>query len=77
MTLLQLACFIYKYKSPQAGHLPRENLSFLQILLNFIITKYLKQKVNDDLSAYVHECSLCGLSITGDIKIYLCHVIKR
>ena len=47
-----------------------------QNLLNFIIAKYLKQ-VDDDLSIYVDECSPCGLSITGDIKIYQCHVIKR
>ena len=30
--------------------LPWEHLSFLQNLLNFIITKYLKQEVYDDLS---------------------------
>ena len=55
---------MYKYK----------HLSFLQ---NFIITKYLKQEVDDDLSICMDECSPCGLSITGDIKIYQCHVIKR
>ena len=65
---------MYKYKSLQAGQLPQEYLSFLQ---NFIITKYLKQEVDDDLSVCVHECSPCGLSITGDIKIYQCHVMKR
>ena len=41
-------------------------------LAKFIITKYLKQEVNDDLSVCVDECSPCGLSITGDIKIYQC-----
>ena len=40
---------MYKYKFLQAGQLPREHLSFLQNLLNFFITKYLKQ-VDDDLS---------------------------
>ena len=42
--------------------------------LNFIITKYLKQVVDDDLSVWVDES---GLSVTGDINIYQYHVIKR
>ena len=63
---------MYKYKSLQAVQLPQEHLSFLQSL---IITKYLKQ-VDDDLSICVDEHSPCGLSITGDNKIYQCHVIK-
>ena len=57
-----------KYKSLQEVQLPQEHLFFLQ---NFIITKYLKQEVNDDLNV---ERSFCGLSITGDIKIYQCRV---
>ena len=61
---------MYKYKSLKAGQLPREHFSFLQNLLNFIITKYLKQDIDDDLSVCEDERSLCGLSITGDIKIY-------
>ena len=68
---------MYKYNSLQAGQLPQEHLPFLQNLLNFIITKYLKQEVDDDLSVCVDEHSPCGLSITGDIKIYQCLVIKR
>ena len=66
-----------KYKSLQAGQLPQEHLSFLQNLLNFIITKYLKQEVNENLSVSMDECSPCGLSITGDIKIYQRHVINE
>ena len=65
---------MYKCKSLQKLQLAREHLSFLQ---NFIITKYLKQEVDGDLSVCVDERSPCGLSITGDIKIYQCHVIKR
>ena len=68
---------MYKYKSLKAGQLPQEHLSFLQNLLNFIITKYFKQEVDDDLSLCVVESSHCGLSITGDIKIYQCHLMKR
>ena len=65
---------MYKCKSLQEVQPPREHLSFLE---NFIITKYLKQEVDDDLSVYMDECSPCGLFTTGDIKIYQCHVIKR
>ena len=68
---------MYKYKSLQAGQLPQEHLSFLQNLLNFIITKYLKQEVDDNLSLCMAERSPCGLSIIGDIKTYQCHVMKR
>ena len=64
---------MYKYKSLQEFPLPRKHLSFLQ---NFIITKYLEQEVNEDLSICMDERSPCGLSITGDIKIYQCHMIK-
>ena len=63
---------MYKYNSLRAVQQPREYSCFLQNLLNFIITKYLKQEVNDDLSVCVDESSPCGLSITGDIKIYQC-----
>ena len=59
---------MYKYKSLQEVQLPREHLSFLQ---NFIITKYLKQEVDDDLSVCMDERSPCGLSITGDIDLSL------
>ena len=41
------------YKAGQ--QLPREHLSFLQNLLNFIITKYLKKEVDDELSVCVDE----------------------
>ena len=51
---------MYKYKFLQAGQLPWEYLSFLQNLLNFFITKYLKQ-VDDDLSIWVDKRSSCGL----------------
>ena len=60
---------MYKYKSLQAGQLPQEHLSFLQNLLNFIITKYLKQEVDDDLRICVDESGPCVFYIIGDIKI--------
>ena len=72
--LMSLACFMYKYKSLQDVQLPWQHLSSLK---NFIITKYFKQEVHDDLSVCIDERSPCGLSITRDIKIYQCHVIKR
>ena len=74
LPLIQLACFMCKYKSLQELQPPPEHLSFPQ---SFIITKYLKQKVDDDLSVYMDEHSPCGLSITGDKKIDQCCVINR
>ena len=60
----------------QAGQLAQEYLYFLQRLLNFVITKYIKQKVDDNLTIYMDEHSPCGLSVTGDIKICQCCQIK-
>ena len=59
---------MYKYKSLKAGQLPQEHLSFLQNLLNFIITKYAKKEFHDDVTGGVDECSPCGLSVTRGIK---------
>ena len=68
-----LISLFHKYKSLQEVQLLQEHLSFLQ---NFIITKYLKEEV-DDLSVCMDKRSPCGLSMTGDIKIYQYHVIKN
>ena len=54
---------MHKYNSLQEGQLPQENLSFLQNLQNFIITKYLKQEVDDNPSVCMDERSPCGFSI--------------
>ena len=67
---------MYKYKSLKAGQLPRDHLSFLQNLLNFI-TKYLKKEFDDDPSVGVDDHSPWALSVTGYIKTYHCHVIRR
>ena len=68
---------MYKYKRLRAGQLPQEHLFFLENLLNFIITKCFKQEVDGGISVYLDECSSCDLSITGNMKIYQSHVIKR
>ena len=57
---------MYKYKSLQKAQLPWEHFLFLK---KFIITKYLKQEVDDHLSTCMDERSPCGLSITRDINI--------
>ena len=44
-------------------------------LAKFIIAKYLKQEVNDNLSICLDECSPCGLSVTWDIKIFQYYMI--
>ena len=51
---------MYKHKSLQTGQLPRQPLSFLKNLLDFISTKYLKQEVDDDLSFFVDVRSLAA-----------------
>ena len=67
---------MYKYNSLQAGQLPQEH-AFLAKFAGFYYHEILKQEVDDELSVCMDERSPCGLSITGDIKIYQCHVIKR
>ena len=47
------------------------------LLAKFVIAKYLKQEVDDDLSLCIDEHSPSGPSITADLKIYQCHMIKR
>ena len=69
-----LISLFHKYKSLQEVQLPQEHFSFLQ---NFIIAKYLKQEVNDDRSICMDKRSPCGLSMTGDTKIYQYYVMKK
>ena len=59
LSLLYLACFAYRYKSLQ---LLQKQLSLLKNLLDFIITKYLKQEFDENLlSICVDEDSPCDL----------------
>ena len=68
---------MYKYKFLQVVQLPQEHLSFLQNLLNYFITKYLKREVDDHLSIWVDKRSSCGfynwrykdLSMSHDQKV--------
>ena len=69
--------WVFSCEQSKNIQLPWGHLSFLQNLLNFIIRKYLKQEVDDDLSICVNEWSPCGLYIAENIKTYQCHVIKR
>ena len=68
---------MYKYKSLKAGHFSTRAF-FLQNLVNFIITKYLKKEFSDDLTIGVDERSplwpLCNwrykdLSMSHDQKV--------
>ena len=52
---LSLACFLYKYKYLQADQVLQEQLPFLQTLLNFITTKFLKQELYDELSVCMNN----------------------
>ena len=64
---------MYKYKFLQEGQLPQEHLSFLQNLLNYFMTKYLKHEVDGNLK-WINVAPVA--SIIEDIKIYQCHLIK-
>ena len=50
---------------------------FLEKFLEFYYHKRFEAKVDDNVSLCMVEHSLCGLSVTGDTKIYQCHVMKR
>ena len=57
-----ISVFLVQTQHPKSISTATTAFVFLENLLNFTITKYLKQAR--------------GLSITRDIKIYQCHVIK-
>ena len=66
---------MYKYRNLKAGQLPQEHLSFLQNLLNFIITNNLKNEFYEDLSV-VAPLPLCNLrykdlSMSHDQKVII------
>ena len=61
---------LVQMQDPASRPTSKEYLSFLQNLLNFIITLYLKQEVDDNLSICVDDGSPCALSIAGDIKVH-------
>ena len=61
-----ISLFHVQIQESGAGQVLRQHLSFSQNLLNFIITKYLKEEVNDDLSVCMKQS-----------EIYQCHMIKR
>ena len=50
---------------------------FLAIFAEFYYHKYLEKKVDGDFSICVDERKPCGLSLTRNINIYKCHMIKR
>ena len=64
---------MYKYKSLKAGQLPQKHLSFLQNLLNFIVTNNLKKEFHENLSvvALLPLCNLRykDLSMSRDQKV--------
>ena len=72
-----LSLFHLQIQQPGSISTTTREFVFLADLLNFIITKYLKQEVDDNFSLRVDERSPCSLFITGDTKIYQCHMIKR
>ena len=71
---------LFHIQIQEPPELPPEHLPFLQnfqIIAKYLLKKYFKQEVDDDLSVCIYERSSCGLSLTGDIKIYQCPMIKK
>ena len=68
-----ISLFHVQIQEPKRSSNTTRAFVFLQ---NFIITKYLKHELDDDLNICMDERSPCDLSVTVDIKIYQCHVIK-
>ena len=74
-------CFKYLVSSPntrlckQVNYHESIRLS-CKICWILLSIKKLKQEVDDELSVFVDEHSPRGLSITGNIKTYQCHMIK-
>ena len=73
----EIDCLCFTKTCLQANYHKSICLWTCHLSLNFIVTKHLKEEVDGDLSVCVHESSPCGLSVTGDIKFYQCHLIKE
>ena len=65
-----ISMFHVQIQEPTRRSATTRALVSLAKFAEFIITSNLKQEVNDDLSVCMDEHSSCGLSMTGDIKIY-------
>ena len=66
---------MYKCKSLKAGQLPREHLSFLQNLLLYYHNIFEARNRWRPKRAWMNVAPVA--SMTGDIKIYQCLVIKK
>ena len=72
-----ISLFHLQIQEPASSSIITRAFLFLAKFAEFYCLKIFETKVSDDLSIWVDECSLCGLSITGNIKICQCHMIKR
>ena len=72
-----ISLFHVQIQQPTSRSTTTRAFAFLAKFAGFYYHKILKQEVDDELSVCLDELSPCGLSITGDIKIYQCHTIKR
>ena len=71
-----IGLFHVQIREPTSRSTTTRAFVFLAKFAEFYYHKYLKQEVDEDLSVCVGEHSPCGLSMTGDIKIYQCLMIK-
>ena len=68
-----ISLFHVQIQKPASRSTTLRAFVFLANLLNFIITKNLKQEVHDDLSICMNERSLWGLSIIEDKDLLMSH----
>ena len=69
--------FHVQIQEPKSMSTTTRAFVFLAKFLKFYYRKIFETRSRWRPSLCMVECSHCGLSITGDIKIYQCYVIKR
>ena len=72
-----ISLFHVQIQEPKSRSTTTTAFVFLAKFAQFYYHKIFEKEFDDDLTIGIDERSTCGLSVTGDIKIYQCHVIKR
>ena len=72
-----ISLFHVQIQEPKSRSTATTAFVFLGKIAECYYCKIFEKKIDDDLTVGVDERSTCGLSVTGDTKIYQCHVIKR
>ena len=72
-----ISLFHVQIQEPTSRSTTMRAIVFLAKFAECYYDKILQTKIDDNISICVDKHSSCGFSITGDIKIYQCHMIKR